>query len=109
MLVRQFSNPNWYRKDRPFLDGWDRPIISEAAQQLAQFRAGNIWYGGVRQEDMLTTKRDLPNVVLQKSGDFSGGVHHIMFGFRPGSPFNDERVRQAVVLMIRTHEHVGPV
>jgi peptide/nickel transport system substrate-binding protein len=93
-------NPNWYDKTRPFFDGWDLPIVSEAAQQLAQFRAKNIWYGGVRQEDLLGLKRDLPDVRLNQGGDFSGGVHHIMFGFRPGSPYNDERVRQAISMLI---------
>jgi ABC-type transport system substrate-binding protein len=92
-------NPNWYDKERPFFDGWDIPIISEAAQQLAQFRAKNIWFGGVRQQEMLPTKRDLPDTRLYEDPAFSGGVHHIMFGFRPGSPFHDERVRQAFSLM----------
>ncbi len=37
------KNPNYYVTGRPFPDRLERPIIPELAQQLAQFRAGNIY------------------------------------------------------------------
>jgi len=94
-------NPNWYRRDRPFFDGISMPIVSEYAQQLAQFRAGNIWQGAVRQEDILGTKKDHPNLVMYSSGSFALAGPRIIFGVeRADSPFRDERVRRAYSIAI---------
>lgn len=91
-------NPNFYVKDRPFLDGWSSPIVPEYAQQLAQFRAGNIWGGVVRQEDVLATKRDLPQLLLQQN-EYGPTAPGIFFGWS-GSPFLDVRVRRAIAMLI---------
>ena len=93
------KNPNWFVKDRPFLDGWDLPIIPEYAAGLAQFRAKRLWSFTVRQEDIVATKRDLPELVLQQD-DFSRANWQMYFGIRPGSPFLDERVRRAAAMLI---------
>jgi peptide/nickel transport system substrate-binding protein len=90
-------NPNWYLKDRPFLDGWSQPIIPEYAQQLAQFRAGNIWGGVVRQEDIIQTKKDLPQLLLIQ-GEYGPTAPGIFFGW--ASPFKDVRLRQAMSMLI---------
>jgi len=93
------KNPNWYRKDRPFFDGVSMPIVPEYAQQLAQFRAGNIWQGAVRQEDILSTRKDHPSLIMYSAGTFSQGPNRIIFGVeRADSPFRDERVRRAYSL-----------
>lgn len=91
------KNPDYYVKGRPFLDGWSAPIVPEYATQLAQFRAGNIWSGVVRQEDILTTKRDLPQLNLFK-GDYGTGTPSVFFGFQ--GPFKDARLRQALSMSI---------
>ena len=90
-------NPNWYVKDRPFLQGWSQPIISEYAQQLAQFRAGQIWGGVVRQEDIITTKRDLPETLLIQT-EYGPTAPGIFFGWE--SVFKDVRLRQAMSMLI---------
>jgi ABC-type transport system substrate-binding protein len=90
-------NPNWYVKDRPFLEGWSQPIISEYSQQLAQFRAGAIWGGVVRQEDIIQTKKDLPQLLLGQ-GEYSPTAPGVFFGWQ--SPFKDLRLRQAMSLLI---------
>jgi peptide/nickel transport system substrate-binding protein len=94
------KNPNWYRKDRPFLDGWNAPIIPEYAQQLAQFRAGTIWGGVVRQEDILATKSDIPKLSLLRDDEFYYGNSFVHFGFAGDSPYKDERVRRALSMTI---------
>jgi ABC-type transport system substrate-binding protein len=99
------KNPNWYMKDRPFMDGVELPIIPEYAAQLAQFRAGNIYNGVVRQEDILTTKKDLPQVNLAKL-DYTAGISTIYFGWNEGSPFRDERVRRAVSMLIDRDSYI---
>jgi ABC-type transport system substrate-binding protein len=88
------KNPNWYRTDRPFVDRYEYPIVSEYATGLAQFRAGNVYSFGVRQEDVLQTKRDLPELVMLQS-NFNRLWFNSWFGYEGNSPFKDERVRQA--------------
>jgi ABC-type transport system substrate-binding protein len=99
-------NPNWYRKDRPFLDGISLPIVPEYATQLAAFKAQNIWAGPtggggpVRQEDILSTKQDLPALRLRQ-GEYPYAASRLFFGHLPATtPFKDERVRQALSMMI---------
>jgi peptide/nickel transport system substrate-binding protein len=93
------KNPNWFGKDKPLFDGYDWSIISEYAAGLAQFRAKRLWGFAVRPEDQIATKADLPELsVLQD--DWSRALYLIKFGFQPGSPFLDERVRKAVSLLI---------
>ena len=94
------KNPNWYRKDRPFLDGWSTPILTEYAQRLAQFRAGNIWGGGVSQEDIITTKRDLPQLLMHLDDEYSYIGQYMHFGFAGNSPWKDDRVRRAASMLI---------
>lgn len=94
------KNPDYYIKDRPFLDGFDYPIIPEYASALAQFRAKKLWsYGGLRQEDVVATKKDLPELLLDQNAlDHTDWL--IYFGLQPGSPFLDDRVRRAVSMLI---------
>jgi peptide/nickel transport system substrate-binding protein len=95
------KNPDWYRKDRPFVDKWDLPIISEYSQRLAQFRSGGVFEAGIRQEDVLQTKKDLPQLAMY-TGEFSATVEPtIRFGLgTPDAPFWDQRVRQAFSMLI---------
>jgi peptide/nickel transport system substrate-binding protein len=82
----------------PYIDQIDSPIVAEYAAQLAQFKAGNIYSMGVRSEDILPTKRELPQLDLMtdERGALAStaGVRYF-FGMLPESPFKDERVRQA--------------
>ncbi|HLF77979.1 MAG TPA: ABC transporter substrate-binding protein [Dehalococcoidia bacterium] len=94
-------NPDYWEKDRPFVDKVEAPIVSEYAQQMAQFRAGNIYvWTTVRQEDVVSTKRDVPAVKMFQAAPtgFSPGST-VYFGWQPtnaNKPFKDERVRQAL-------------
>ena len=91
-------NPGWYLKDRPYLDGWERPIVPEYATLLSQFRAGGIWGNVARQEDVLQTKKDLPQLVLYQT-DYGASPPGVFFGWS-NSPFQDIRVRQAMSKLI---------
>ncbi len=95
------KNPDWYRKDRPFLDKWELPIVTEYAQRIAQFRSGNLFDATLRQEDILPTKKDLPQLSLYE-GEFSTTVEPtIRFGLGTAdAPFWDQRVRQAFSMLI---------
>lgn len=91
------KNPNWYRSDRPFIDKYEYPIVSEYSAGLAQFRAGNVYSFGVRQEDVIQTKRDIMDLVMLQS-NFNRLWFNSWFGYQGNSPFKDERVRQAWAL-----------
>jgi ABC-type transport system substrate-binding protein len=89
-------NPNWWRSDRPFVDGFDVAFIKETAAEIAQFRAGNTWWSGVPPEQQLQTKADLPQLQMIQGTDLDTGSPHIKFGWRANSPFKDDRLRRAV-------------
>jgi len=94
-------NPNFYRKDRPYLDGIDAPIISEYAQGLAQLKAGRLYSYSVRQEDIVEARRNSASLEMLLQDLFNqaaGGI--AFFNFKAGSVFRDERLRQAMSLLI---------
>ncbi len=93
-------NPDYYVKGRPYPETLEHPIVSEYAAQLAQFRAGNIWAGVVRPEDVIQTKKDLPELVLRQAEAYSAIPSALIFGYEGDSPFKDPRVRQAVSMSI---------
>jgi ABC-type transport system substrate-binding protein len=68
--------------------------VSEYSAGLAQFRAGNVMNFGVRQEDVLQTKADIPELTMLQ-GNFNRLWYNSWFGYQGNSPFKDERVRQA--------------
>jgi peptide/nickel transport system substrate-binding protein len=95
------KNPDWYAAKDVFLDGVKITIIPEYATGLAQFKAGNLWEFSVRQEDIIPTKRDHPKMIMTQADSFDRGTgNHFRFGALPESPFRDERLRQAVSMLI---------
>ena len=97
------KNPNYYVTGRPFPDRLERPIIPELAQQLAQFRAGNIYTDIVAnaQQEVIQLKKDLPKTLLQLPQSYPTGLTpSIWFGYEGNSPFKDMRVRQAFSMLV---------
>jgi peptide/nickel transport system substrate-binding protein len=89
------------RQGTPYMDEVEYPTITELSVGLAQFKAGNIYlYDRLVAEDILPTKRDLPQLEL-KPTDLAKTSQRIIFGHLPNSPFKDERVRQAWMM---THD-----
>jgi ABC-type transport system substrate-binding protein len=101
-VIRLRRNPAWYDKQRPYLDGIDVVIVPEYATGLAQLRAGNLWeYPNLSPEDMVPTKRAVPELLMLQKPGFSDRtmVDQICFGYAQGSPFFDERVRFAASML----------
>jgi peptide/nickel transport system substrate-binding protein len=98
-------NQEYYKKDYPYVDQVDVPIVSEYAARLAQLKAGNIHalYGQsrVNAEDVLVTKKDVPELLIYED-DVAFTSLHTAFGWLPDgrSPWLDERVRQAYSMSI---------
>ena len=93
------KNPDWWDANKVFLDGFDYPIVPEYQAGLAQFRAKQVWTFGVRQEDIIDVKRELPELDLYQT-DFDRACWGIYFGLQGDSPFRDSRVRRAVSMLI---------
>jgi ABC-type transport system substrate-binding protein len=97
-------NPNFYVKDRPFLEGISNVVLSDYAAGLAQFEQGNLWTFEVAAEDILSTKRRHPHLVLQRDAVYAPGHgFSISFGSFPTPPFGlfrDQRMRHAVSMLV---------
>lgn len=94
-------NPDYYVKDRPFPDRLERPIVVDYSQQLAQFIAGNIWTHLTTPEDVVRTKNDAPGSIVQQAATFGTTVSpFITFGYEGDSPFQDQRMRQALSMLL---------
>ena len=88
------------RGDIPFIDEINWPTVPEYASFLAQFRSGAIHLAsGIRAEDVLPTKRDIPQVEVLPTY-FTTRIQRIGFGLAPDSPFRDERLRQAYMMTV---------
>ncbi len=92
-------NPNWYVKDRPFMD-ISRPIIQDYSQQLAQFESGNLWQFDPKAEDILTVKKNHPGMLLLVTGWSIDYPLALSFDWKPNSPFRDVRLRRAMSMLV---------
>jgi ABC-type transport system substrate-binding protein len=93
------KNPGYKTKlgPMPFIETADMPTITDYAQQMAQFRAGNVYNFPAQMvpEDILAVKKDIPAMEMMKSPEYSSRVQRFAFGQAQDSPFRDERLRQA--------------
>jgi ABC-type transport system substrate-binding protein len=94
-------NPDYWNKDEPRIETLDVKIIPEYATQLAAFQAGDLLIMPVRSGDVLSVKKQTPEVNLYQALVSSNAVGvTVGFGWLPWgshakSPWVDERVRQA--------------
>lgn len=93
------KNPEWFDKPRPYIDANRTAIIPDAAQQLAQFGAGNLDELVVSPNDLDTIKRSNPKATVVTVPDPNP---YIIYGHMddPNSPFHDDRIRQAISMSI---------
>jgi peptide/nickel transport system substrate-binding protein len=91
------KNPDYWEKGRPWIDSVEMPIVSEYAAGLAQLKAANLYTYTVRGEDAVSLKNEVPAIGMYQSV-VNTLSQKTIFGWLPAgkSPFNDERVRQAV-------------
>jgi len=109
------KNPDYYVKDRPFMDRIEIPIVPEYATRLAQFKAGNIHtdvmgaFGG-GQGDIVPTKRDFPATLLTQADSYpTQASWWFLFGYDGNAPFKDQRLRQAASMLIDREGYIDVI
>lgn len=103
------KNPNYYVEDRPFPDRIEMPIIPDYAQRLAQFKSGEIYTSVVTPEDVIQTKQDVPDAIIQSGQFLTGGGGYVTFGFESGTPWHDVRMRQALSMSIDREAYANAI
>jgi peptide/nickel transport system substrate-binding protein len=99
------KNPNYYAAPQyPLMDGVELPIISDTAQAEAQFKAKNVIWGEfnstvVPVTDILSIQSGVKDTRIDLGAPDVTGPS-ISFSWREGQPFKDERVRQAISMLI---------
>ena len=96
--VRMKKHPAYYLKDRPFVDAVRLPIIAEAFQEVAQFQAGTLDVGYIPYENIKDVRQTNPKAVIIKYP--SRTLPYVWTQQRGQTPFRDERVRQAISLLV---------
>jgi ABC-type transport system substrate-binding protein len=92
-------NPNYYHANEPYFDELHVHAITEYATIHTQFQAGALdFHNALFQEDVLAAKKDNPDLIMYQRPFFNKGSGGVFFGRRPGSPWNDERVRRALAM-----------
>jgi peptide/nickel transport system substrate-binding protein len=102
------KNPNYWKGNRPFLDGIDYTIIPETAQLLAQFKAKRLWALGrplntdLPPEVIIQVKKDSPDALMRAVSPFQGqtGKNDIVPSKLAGSVFADIRLRRAISMLL---------
>jgi peptide/nickel transport system substrate-binding protein len=94
------KNPDWFEKGRPYVDGVRLAVIPDAAQQLAQWGAGNLdelLLDNIN--DANTAQQRQPKATVYKLQWATAYPLYFQMG-DPTSPFQDIRLRQAVSMAL---------
>ncbi|MEL7243470.1 MAG: ABC transporter substrate-binding protein [Cyanobacteria bacterium J06573_2] len=107
-------NPNYWKKDKPFIDRVNWEIVESQDTSLLQFRSGSLDYVGVTPDYFSLLKREEERGNFEiKNGGPATGTSFVFFnlnkGSRNGKPlinpikskwFNNKKFRQAVAYAI---------
>ena len=93
-------NPDYFVKDRPYLDGYKFFISPETSVRAAALRSGRAWveFRTMPQSDVAAIKKQLGDKIVVQDTPATG-----LFGIamnQTTKPFNDIRVRKALTLGI---------
>ncbi|MEO9256689.1 MAG: ABC transporter substrate-binding protein, partial [Tepidiformaceae bacterium] len=97
--IKYKKNPDWWVKGFPLMDAVNISIIPAYANQLAQFKAGNLDAAGITADDLIDVKNTVTGVQLY--GEVSQLLSIIYMDSDPTSPWNkDPRVRLAISMAL---------
>lgn len=91
-------NPNYFKSDRPYLDGISLPILKDRKTLLENLYAGKLDLYLAQPEEMADIKSRIGSkVTIRVTG--SNQRNHVFFNTKK-APFSDPRVRQAISMGI---------
>jgi peptide/nickel transport system substrate-binding protein len=93
------KNSDWFDKPRPYIDGVHCAIIPSAAQQLAQFTAGNLDELSIDQNNLDAARHNNPKATVV-TAPYPNSYEIYGHMDDPSAPFSDIRIRQAISLAI---------
>jgi peptide/nickel transport system substrate-binding protein len=98
-------NPDYYDKDLPYIDRVDHKLLPDESARIAALQSGQVAYGQISgaQAERLKSRPEL-NVLIGQKVDYV----HLQFNCSK-PPFNDRRVRQAVMLALEPKEIIDKV
>lgn len=94
-------SPQWhvYGGKQPFFDKLNIQYITDYSNRIAQLKAGTLLTSDVRQEDVLSIKRETPGLNMYAQLFPLSRPEHVVFS-ELDSQFKDVRVRQAVSMLL---------
>lgn len=92
------KHPGYYAAPQPYLDGVNLTIITEEAQEVAQFQAGRLDAAAVPAQRVDEVKKTVPKAAMLEYMPQTFGF--LAFQQRGDTPFKDERVRRAAQMSI---------
>jgi peptide/nickel transport system substrate-binding protein len=93
IAYRVKKNPTYYDAPKPYVDGINLAIITEEAQEVAQFQAGRLDVAAIPAERVDEVRKSVPKALMLEYLPQTFGF--IAFQQRGQTPFRDERVRRA--------------
>jgi peptide/nickel transport system substrate-binding protein len=99
IAYRVRRNPSYYGSPMPYVDGVNLAIITEEAQEVAQFQAGRLDLAALPAERVEEVERSVPKAEIIEYLPQTFAL--LAFQLRgDNSPFQDERVRRAAQMSI---------
>ena len=98
IAYRVRKNPTYYGNPMPYIDGVNLTIITEEAQEVAQYQAGRLDIAAIPPARVEEAKRSVPKGLMVEYLPSTYGF--LAMQQRGNTPFKDERVRRAASMSI---------
>ncbi len=105
VVIKFKKNPDYWMKGQPYIDAVDLRIIKDEGAALAQFQSGRVDLnvvgpGSFNRQDIAVLKQSVPKATYLNYEYSSHATMGFVPFYVPKTPSQDERVRQAVSMMI---------